>query len=43
MEIIGEIDEGLLLQPAVYILRSTLLDLKYGELPAESRLPRASS
>ncbi|MEZ4523799.1 MAG: ABC transporter permease [Thermomicrobiales bacterium] len=42
MEIIGEIDEGaFFFQPAVYILRSTLLDLKYGEVPAESR-PAAS-
>jgi putative ABC transport system permease protein len=38
MEIVGEIDEGaFFFQPAIYVLRPTLLDLKYGELPEEAR------
>jgi putative ABC transport system permease protein len=42
LEIVGEIDEGaFFFQPTVYILRPTLLDLKYGELPSNER-PAAS-
>lgn len=38
LTIVGEIDEGaFFFQPAVYILRSTLLDLKYGPVDPASR------